>query len=97
MANLFGVIAVVLFVSVCFWNVASVVVLPVLMSAVALFAALKFGHAELSVGKKRNVAAIVLVSIFFVSAVYLSLRFSPDMANGEHFRNYIPFLNVSFR
>lgn len=97
MANLFGVMAVVLFVSVCFWNVVSVVVLPILICAIAYGVALAFGHVEPSLNKKQNIVVVVAATLFFLTAIYFSFGFSPDVANGEHFRNYVPFLNVSFR
>jgi hypothetical protein len=37
------------------------------------------------------------VFVFFIVAVIGSLSFPASMADGEHFRSMIPFLNVSFR
>lgn len=46
---------------------------------------------------RYSIAASVLVFVFFIVAVIGSLSFPASMADGEHFRSMIPFLNVSFR
>lgn len=46
---------------------------------------------------RYSIAASALVFVFFIVAVIGSLSFPASMADGEHFRSMIPFLNVSFR
>lgn len=79
------------------WDAVSFVALPVAVCMVALIISLISGHFELASSKSRNVSVIVVATLFLVLSIYFSLSFPASMADGEHFRSIIPFLNVSFR
>lgn len=96
MAGLVSIAAVALFVLVCFWDVVSVAFVPIVVCSIAYIVALFWGHVEPTLNKKRNVVVIASASLFLVVSVYFSLIFPSDMASGDHFRNIIPFLNVTF-
>lgn len=97
MLSLISFLVTAIFCLVLFWPILCYVVLPVIVCTVALMFAMFWGHVEPTSNKNRNVAVIVVASLFFVLSVYFSLIFPMEMAEGEHFRNFIPFLNVSFR
>lgn len=74
----------------------STVFLPYAVSfiaGVAAFLFIKF----LRNRKSHSIATSALVFAFFIVAVIGSLSFPASMADGEHFRSIVPFLNVSFR
>ena len=96
MAGLICVAATALFVLVCFWDVVSVAFVPIAVCGIAYTVALFLGHIEPTLNKKRNVVVIVSASLFLVLSVCFSLIFPSDMASGDHFRNIIPFLKVTF-
>ncbi len=90
-----GIVPIVIAMFVC-WNIASVFVLPIVLATVAVFVSFIFGHFEMTSSKSRNVVVVVAATLFLALSVYFSLIFPSDMASGDHFRNIIPFLNVTF-
>lgn len=96
-STIIGVMAALAFVLVIFWDIVSVVVVPFALIAVAAIVSFIFGHYELTSSKSRNVAVIIVSTLFLLLSVYFSLSFPASMADGEHFRSIVPFLNVSFR
>ena len=78
------------------WPMVSWLILPVIISTIASVFSLIFGHIEPTPGKIRNATIIAIATTFLVLSVYFSLIFPDSMAEGEHFRSIIPFLNVSF-
>lgn len=86
----------VIFFFVAWKGLPSTVFLPYAISfvtGVAAFLFIKFLKPKKSL---YLVAASALVFVFFIVAVIDSLSFPASMADGEHFRSIIPFLNVSF-
>ena len=92
-----GVIAAFAFVLVMFWDIVSAIVMPFALIAVAAIVSFVFGHFEITQSRFRNTAVIVVATLFLALSVYFSLSFPSSMAEGEHFRSIVPFLNVSFR
>ena len=92
-----GVIAAFAFVLVMFWDIVSAIVMPFALIAVAVIVSFVFGHFEITQSRFRNTAVIVVATLFLALSVYFSLSFPSSMAEGEHFRSIVPFLNVSFR
>lgn len=96
-STIIGVIAALAFVLVIFWDMLSAIVMPFALIAVAAIVSFIFGHYELTSSKSRNVAVIIVSTLFLALSIYFSLSFPSGMAEGEHFRSIVPFLNVSFR
>lgn len=96
-STIIGVIAALTFVLVIFWDMLSAIVMPFALIAVAAIVSFVFGHFEITQSRFRNTAVIVVATLFLALSVYFSLSFPSGMAEGEHFRSIIPFLNVSFR
>ena len=78
------------------WPIVSWLILPIIISAAAFLVSLIFGHIKPTPSKTRNATIIVIATTFLVLSFYLSLIFPASIAEGEHFRSIIPFLNVSF-
>lgn len=96
-STIIGVIAALAFVLVIFWDMLSAIVMPFALIAVAAIVSFVFGHFEITQSRFRNTAVIVVATLFLALSVYFSLSFPSSMAEGEHFRSIVPFLNVSFR
>lgn len=75
----------------------STVFLPYAVSFIAGVAAFLFIKFLRNRKSRYSIATSALVFAFFIVAVIGSLSFPTSMADGEHFRSIVPFLNVSFR
>lgn len=95
-AGVICVILISLFVLVCFWNVVSVVFVPVFMCFVVVGVSMFVCNFNQSTNKIRNFVVLALSTSFFLLSVYLSMKFPSSMSGGEHFRNFLPFLDVTF-
>lgn len=95
-SSIIGVMAALAFVLVIFWDIVSVIVMPFVLVAVAAIVSFIFGHFEVTQSRFRNMAVIIVATLFLAFSVYFSMSFPSEMASGEHFRNIIPFLNVTF-
>lgn len=95
-AGIICVILISLFVLICFWGVISVVLMPVFMCFAVLGISMFACDFRQSSNKIRNLAILTLSTLFFLLSVYFSMRFPSSMSSGEHFRDFLPFLDVTF-